>query len=58
MTKNTTASVGLVRTQFFTFGHKPEAMVLDSGVALSPVTLAYETYGALNADRSNAMLGW
>lgn len=56
MTKNTTASVGLVRTQFFTFGHKPEALVLDSGVALSPVTLAYETYGALNADRSNAVL--
>jgi homoserine O-acetyltransferase/O-succinyltransferase len=29
---------------------------LESGAALSPVTLAYETYGALNASRSNAIL--
>jgi homoserine O-acetyltransferase/O-succinyltransferase len=29
---------------------------LDCGVALAPVTIAYETYGALNAARSNAVL--
>ncbi|HEX5535613.1 MAG TPA: homoserine O-acetyltransferase [Sphingobium sp.] len=29
---------------------------LDSGVSLTPVDFAYETYGALNADRSNAVL--
>jgi homoserine O-acetyltransferase len=29
---------------------------LDSGVVLSPVTIAYETYGTLNADKSNAVL--
>ena len=29
---------------------------LDCGVALSPVTIAYETYGTLNAARSNAVL--
>jgi homoserine O-acetyltransferase/O-succinyltransferase len=29
---------------------------LDSGAALAPVELAYETYGALNADRSNVIL--
>lgn len=31
-------------------------MVLDCGSKLGPVTLAYETYGELNADRSNAVL--
>jgi homoserine O-acetyltransferase len=29
---------------------------LDSGAALTPVDIAYETYGTLNADRSNAIL--
>jgi len=29
---------------------------LDSGVDLAPFTIAYQTYGALNADRSNAVL--
>ena len=31
-------------------------MPLDSGEKLGPITLAYETYGQLNADRSNAIL--
>ena len=29
---------------------------LDCGVDLGPFTVAYQTYGALNADRSNAIL--
>ena len=29
---------------------------LDCGVTLAGVTMAYQTYGALNADRSNAIL--
>ena len=29
---------------------------MDSGVALAPLTIAYQTYGQLNADRSNAVL--
>jgi homoserine O-acetyltransferase len=29
---------------------------LDSGLQLSPLDIAYETYGALNANRSNAVL--
>ncbi|MEZ5667813.1 MAG: homoserine O-acetyltransferase [Alphaproteobacteria bacterium] len=33
-----------------------EPMVLDCGARLSPVTIAYQTYGTLNADRSNAVL--
>ena len=34
----------------------PGPLSLDGGAALSPVEIAYETYGALNADRSNAVL--
>ncbi len=33
-----------------------EPLPLDSGAALSQYTIAYETYGRLNADRSNAIL--
>src|SRR5499427_11091732 len=29
---------------------------LDAGVALAPFQIAYQTYGTLNADRSNAVL--
>src|SRR5213593_4588747 len=33
-----------------------DSIALDSGATLAPVDVAYETYGALNADRSNAIL--
>lgn len=49
-------SVGVVSTQYFTFAEPPKEMVLDSGEKLGPITLAYETYGELNAGRSNAVL--
>ncbi|HHX41547.1 MAG TPA: alpha/beta fold hydrolase, partial [Armatimonadetes bacterium] len=49
-------SVGLVETQYLTFAEPPEEMVLTSGAKLGPITLAYETYGRLNATRSNAIL--
>jgi homoserine O-acetyltransferase len=48
-------SVGLVERQYLTFA-VDEPMLLDSGERLGPITLAYETYGCLNADRSNAIL--
>ena len=48
-------SVGLVERQYFTFA-EDEPLPLDSGETLGPITLAYETYGQLNADRSNAIL--
>lgn len=44
--------VGIVETQYFTF----HELVTLSGEKLSPVTLAYETYGSLNSERSNAIL--
>jgi homoserine O-acetyltransferase len=49
-------SVGLVAKSYFTFAEPPEEMVLESGARLSPVVLAYETYGTLAPDRSNAIL--
>jgi homoserine O-acetyltransferase len=33
-----------------------DSLELDSGVTLSPVEIAYETYGHLNAERNNAIL--
>jgi homoserine O-acetyltransferase len=48
-------SVGLVERKYFTFA-EDEPMPLDSGVSLGPITLAYETYGRLNEERSNAIL--
>jgi len=47
------AREGLHRT--LTFGHDVP-LRLDSGATLSPYTLAFETYGTLNAARSNAIL--
>ena len=49
-------SIGLVQTHYYTFAYPPEEMVLESGEKLGPITLAYETYGQPNADRSNAIL--
>lgn len=49
-------SLGIVKTQSITFAEPPREMILESGEKLGPVTLAYETYGRLNKDRSNAVL--
>ncbi len=48
-------SVGIVETDSFTFAEDTPFM-LESGATIGPVTLAYETYGRLNAERSNAIL--
>ncbi len=49
-------SVGLVEKRYFTFAEPPECMELEGGAKLGPVTIAYETVGELNAERSNAIL--
>lgn len=46
------SSIGFVETQSVEFPSLP----LDSGLTLAPLTIAYETYGVLNDDRSNAVL--
>ncbi len=45
-------SLGVVRTQYFTFDY----LLLESKEKFGPVTLAYETYGQLNKEKSNAIL--
>ena len=49
-------SVGIVEKKLYTFSEPPNEMVLESGAKLGPITLAYETYGTLNADKSNVVL--
>ena len=49
-------SVGLVKKQFYSFGDPPQELVLEGGSRLGPVTVAYETYGKLDAGGNNAVL--
>ncbi len=46
-------SVGIVETKFFTID---EELELESGEKFGPVQVAYETYGALNENKDNAIL--
>ncbi|MBN1823493.1 MAG: homoserine O-acetyltransferase [Endomicrobiales bacterium] len=53
MKKTSKGSLGVVETKYFTFN---EPLKLECGKTLSPVTVAYETYGNLNAENTNAVL--
>lgn len=51
------------KTESQAFDHQPKAILgvdrplaLDCGRSLGPFTMAYQTYGTLNADKSNAVL--
>ena len=48
--------VGTTETQFFSFASAEEPFVTRSGEHLDEVTVAYETYGELDPDGSNAIL--
>ncbi len=50
--KKTIQNIGTVKPQFFTF----DSLKLESGEKFGPVTLAYEAYGSLNKDKTNAIL--
>ncbi len=49
-------SVGVVEKKFYTFAEPPDKLLLENGNNLGPVTLAYETYGTLNPEKTNAIL--
>jgi homoserine O-acetyltransferase len=49
-------TMGCVETKYFTFSAPPDELPLESGKKLGPITLAYETYGQLNLEKSNAIL--
>ena len=49
-------TVGLVEKKSYTFAEPPNEITLESGARLGPVTIAYETCGQLNDDKSNVIL--
>lgn len=49
-------SIGIVETQYCTIAEPPHQLELECGRRLGAVTIAYETYGELNKDKSNAIL--
>ena len=51
----TSKSLHGTETKYFTFA-ETEGFKLESGRTFGPLTLAYETYGVLNAEKSNAIL--
>lgn len=52
----TNQGVGVVETKYFHSASPPNELILESGEKLGPITVAYETYGQLNDQRSNAIL--
>jgi len=48
-------SVGIVQTKLVELFHPPQPLKFASGQELGPITVAYETYGTLNSDASNAI---
>jgi len=49
-------SLGIIEPKHFTFAESTDKLLLESGQKCGPITLAYETYGELNSDKSNAVL--
>ena len=46
-------SLGIVNTQYYSPSHD---LILEGGEKLKNITIAYETYGKLNKEKSNAMM--
>ncbi|MBN1422183.1 MAG: homoserine O-acetyltransferase [Planctomycetes bacterium] len=49
-------SVGVVEAETLRLVEPPDGLPLDGGGILTPVVLAYETYGILSSERDNAVL--
>jgi homoserine O-acetyltransferase len=45
-----------IETKYFEFAAPPKEFGLECGQKIGPIQIAYETYGALNSKRSNAIL--
>jgi len=45
-----------IKTKQFTFALPPNELMLELGKKLGPITIAYETYGKLNKEKTNAIL--
>src|SRR4030042_357811 len=52
------ASVGIAKPKRHVFAQPPDEFRLESGQTLGPITPEYETYGSLNSESSNAILGF
>lgn len=53
---NTLKSVGIVELQHFICAEPPHQLTLENGASIGPLTIAYETYGTLSAEKDNAIL--
>jgi homoserine O-acetyltransferase len=53
---NMKSGIGVVDTKYYNFAQPPDEMTLESGKKLGPVTIAYETYGRLNKNKSNTVM--
>nr|OCA01193.1 Homoserine O-acetyltransferase [Leptospira interrogans serovar Copenhageni/Icterohaemorrhagiae] len=49
---NETGSIGIIETKYAEF----KELILNNGSVLSPVVIAYETYGTLSSSKNNAIL--
>ncbi|MFA5393326.1 MAG: homoserine O-acetyltransferase [Candidatus Ratteibacteria bacterium] len=49
-------SVGIVETKYVTLAQPPSDLLLENGRRFGPITIAYETYGHLNKERTNTIL--
>jgi homoserine O-acetyltransferase len=52
----TKGDIGRVETQRVVLFTRDDPLVLESGATIGPVEIAYETYGELNAETSNAVV--
>jgi len=52
--KQERGGLGIVKTDYVTVCE--EGLSLENGVTFGPITLAYETYGSLNAKKDNAIM--
>lgn len=51
-----TTTKNIVETKIVQLFDEPNPLLLDCGVELAPINVAYEIYGELNAERDNAIL--